>query len=203
MLRLSQKLFRKPRTTVRGSVGTGWVGLLLSWFVLGGGVTLAVVSIAGFFSVDQGVCEQYADDVCQVANLGGLGVGLVGIAGAVFWSIMIARGFGPPAAWWALPAVVGGTGAAVFLDAVAGQGVVEPLKIVVSLLLIAAAGGIVMLIMPQRERAFAGWTRLDGLDAEEARMRGSDALVLPAAAAVAAGAGGALALHMFGQLTTN
>ena len=82
-------------------------------------------------------------------------------------------------------------------------GVVEPLKIVVSLLLIAAAGGIVMLIMPQRERAFAGWTRLDGLDAEEARMRGSDALVLPAAAAVAAGAGGALALHMFGQLTTN
>ena len=203
MHRLSRTLFRRPRTYVRGHVGTGWVGLLLSWFVLGGGVTLSVVSVAGFFSVDQGVCTQYANDVCQIANLGGVFIGVVGMAGAVFWSIMIARGFGPPAAWWALPAVVGGTGAAVFLDAVAGTSRVEPLKVVISVVLMAASIGVVLLILPQREQAFAGWTRLDGLEAAEAPMRGTDALVLPAAAIVAAGAGGAMALHMFGQLTTN
>lgn len=203
MLRLSRLLFRRPRTYVRGSVGTGWLGLVTSWFMLGGGVTLAVVSIAGYFSVDLGVCQGYSAEVCRVANLSGAGVGLVAVVGAVFWGIMIARGFGPPAAWWALPGVVGGTGVSVFLDAVAGSASVSLLKVFVSLVLIALGLAIVSLILPQRAEALAGWTRLDGLEAAEAPMRPTDAVVLPLAAVVCACAGGAFALHMFGQLTTN
>ena len=203
MFRVSRLLFRKPRTYVRGHVGTGWLGLVTSWFVLGGGVTLAVVSIAGYFSVDHGVCSGYSLDVCKIANLSGAGVGLVAVIGAVFWSIMIARGFGPPAAWWAVPGVVGGTGAAVFLDAVAGSEAVSLVKVLVSVLLMLLGLAIVGLIMPQRGAALAGWTRLDGLDATEVAMRPVDAVVLPLAAVVCACAGGAFALHMFGQLTTN
>lgn len=203
MNRLSRMLFRRPGTYVRGSVGTGWLGLVLSWFVLGGGVTLAVVAIAGYFSIEHGVCTHYADEVCRVANLGGMTVGAVAIGGAVFWSYFIARGFGPPAAWWSLPAVVGGTGAAVFLDAVAGSERVSAVKVVVSVLLVVVAVLIVLVILPQSEQAFAGWTRLDGLEAAESRMRSVDAVVLAAAAVASASAGGAFALHMFGQLTNN
>ena len=201
MLRLSHMLFRKPRTHVRGNVGTGWLGLLVSWVFLGGGVTLAVVSIAGFFSVDYGVCETYDAEICRVANFGGAATGVAAVAGAVLWSITIARGFGPPAAWWAVPGTVGGLGIVIFLDAVAGSDTVPLPPIMVSLALMIVAAVLVALILPQREQALAGWTRLDGLDAGEVRMRGIDSVVLPGVAAVAAGAGGAFALHVFRLLT--
>ena len=203
MLQLSRFIYRKPRTYVRGHVGTGWLGLLISWFMLGGGVTLAVVSVAGLFSIDQGVCVDYDDSACQVGVLGGSMTGLAAMAGSVLWSITIARGFGPPAAWWAAPGAVGGLGATVFLDAVAGSAEVAMAPVAASLVLLLVAVVLIVLMLPQLHRALAGWTRLDGLDADEVRMRGIDEVVLPAAAIVVAFAGGAFALHMFGQLTTN
>ena len=203
MISLSRFLYRKPRTHVLGQVGTGWLGLLISWVMLGGGVTLAVVSLAGFFSVEQGVCVGYDESVCQIASIGGSITGVAAMAGAVLWSITIARGFGPPAAWWAAPGAVGGLGVMVFLDAVAGTGEVALGAVAASLVLILIALVLVVLMLPQLDRALAGWTRLDGLSVDEVRMRGVDQVVLPAAAIAAAFAGGAFALHMFGQLTTN
>lgn len=198
---ISKFLYRKPRTYVRGHVGTGWLGLLVSWVFLGGGVTLAVVSAAGFFSVDQGVCEAYHPQVCRVANLGGVITGVAALAGSVLWSITIARGFGPPAAWWAVPGAVGGLGAMLFLEAVAGETAVPLAPVLISVALMLIATALIVMMMPQREQALAGWTRLDGLDAGEVRMRGIDGIILPGAAVVAAGAGGAFALHVFRLLT--
>lgn len=198
---VSKFLYRKPRTYVRGSVGTGWLGLLVSWVFLGGGVTLAVVSAAGFFAVEHGICEAYDAEVCRVANIGGVFTGVMATAGSVLWSITIARGFGPPAAWWAVPGVVGGVGVMMFLDAVAGDVAVPLAPVMIAIVLVLIAVVLVALMAPQLERALAGWTRLDGLDAEEVRMRGIDATLLPGAAVVAATAGGAFALHVFRLLT--
>lgn len=203
MHRLSRFLYRKPRTHVLGQVGTGWLGLMLSWIMLGGGVTLAAVGLAGFFSVERGVCVGYDDHACQVASAGASITGVAAMAGSVLWSITIARGFGPPASWWAVPGTAGGLGAMIFLDAVAGDGQVALDAVAASLTLMAIAALLVLLMLPQRAYALAGWTRLDGLDADEVRMRGVDRVVLLAGAVAAASAGGAFALHMFGQLTTN
>lgn len=201
MLRLSKFLFRRPVTYVRGSVGTGWAGLIASWLVLGGGVTLAVVSFTGMFTIDHGVCATFDDEVCAVANIGGAIAGSVATAVAILLSFAVARGFGPPAFWWALPAIVGGVGVMMFMQAVAGTGTVDVVPVVISIVLMAVATFVLATMLTQSQEAFCGWNRLDGLEAAETHMRGVDAVVFVAAAAIAASAGGAFALFMARNLT--
>lgn len=188
-----ERLLPPPRLIVPGAVGTGWLGLVVSWALLAFGVVVAAWSLGGIASTDES-CASSAR-VCGAASIGGLVAGVVGIALAVVCSLAIARGFGPPAHWWALPGTVWTIAAGVLLAGVAGTDAVSPWPIVVGLAVAVVAIAATVAVLRRGRAAAFGWIRLDGLDAREVPMRTVE-LALPVAAFAVASATAAFGAHV-------
>ncbi|GAA2170885.1 hypothetical protein GCM10009846_02790 [Agrococcus versicolor] len=189
---LRDRLYPTPRRVVLGQAGTGWLGLVSSWVLLGFGAVLAALSGSGL--ADLTLACAASERVCGAAAWGGVVAGVTSVAVSLLFSIVIARGFGPPVRWWALPVGAAALGAGMLLGALLGEGEV-PLGLLVAgaaVLALALLLGIVAL--SQGKAAVYGWVRLDGLSGREVPMRGVEAL-LPVVAVASFAAAAAFAVH--------
>lgn len=195
------RLFREPRSIARGQVATGWLGLVSSWLILGFGAGVLAGSGGRLFSVASEVCEGSAN-VCMIGSLGGVITGAGSLFVAVLFSLMIARGFGPPTLWWAAPIGLAAFGAVPLVAALSGHGAVEPLPLVLGIIVVALAIALVIAMMRQWRFALGGWTRLDRLDAREVPHRPTDVIVPAVVAATVAAVGCAFGVHVAGLLAS-
>ncbi|MFC7431502.1 MULTISPECIES: hypothetical protein [unclassified Agrococcus] len=186
------RLYPTPRAVVLGQPGTGWLGLVSSWVLLGFGSVLAALSGSGLADLTL-ACEASAR-VCGAAAWGGVIAGATSMAVAVLFSIVIARGFGPPVRWWILPVATAAVGAGLALGALLGSGEVQLGMLVAGVAALALAAVLGILALAQGKAAVYGWVRLDGLSGREVPMRGIDVL-LPAAAAASFATAAAFAVH--------
>ncbi len=189
---LRERLYPTPRRVVLGQAGTGWLGLISSWVLLAYGSVLTALSGSGL--ADLSLACEASIRVCGAAAWGGVIAGVVTMAVSVLFSIVIARGFGPPVRWWILPAAVGTLGAGLALGALLGSGSVSVPLLASGLVLVAIAIALGILCLGQGKAAVYGWVRLDGLSGREVPMRGIEVL-LPAAAAASCAAAAAFAVH--------
>lgn len=189
---LRERLYPTPRAVVLGQVGTGWLGLVSSWVLLGYGSVLAALSGSGLADLSL-ACEASAR-VCGAAAWGGLVAGVVTMAVSVLCSVVIARGFGPPVRWWIVPTAVGAVGGGLALGALLGRGAVPVPLLAWGLAVIAVAIVLGALCLGRGKAAVYGWVRLDGLAGREVPMRGVE-LLLPATAVASCAAAAAFAVH--------
>lgn len=189
---LRDRLYPTPRRVVLGQAGTGWLGLVSSWVLLGFGAVLAALSGSGL--ADLTIACEASERVCGAASWGGVIAGVTSMAVAVLFSVVIARGFGPPVRWWILPATVGTIGAGLALGALLGEGEVPLGMLVAGIAVLAVAVGLSILALGQGKAAVYGWVRLDGLSGREVPMRGVEVL-LPVVAAGSCAAAAAFAVH--------
>ena len=189
---LRERLYPTPRSVVLGQAGTGWLGLISSWVLLGYGSVLAALSGSGL--ADLSLACAASERVCGAAAWGGLVAGIVTLAVSMLFSIVIARGFGPPVRWWILPAGVGALGAGLALGALLGQGAVPVPLLSAGIAVLALAIVLGVLCLGRGKAAVYGWVRLDGLSAREVPLRGVEVL-LPAAAVASFSAAAAFAVH--------
>lgn len=197
----STRVFRAPRYIARGQVGTGWLGFVSSWVVLGFGVAILAASGGRLFSVGEGACAG-SDDVCTVGALGGVITGAGAVLVAVLFSVMIARGFGPPTLWWGAPLGLAALGAIPVIAALAGRDAVDAGLFVAGVLVLVVAAALVIVMLRQWRLALAGWTRFDGLDVREVAQRSHELVLFPLIAAGAALAGGAFGVHVSALLAS-
>lgn len=189
---LRERLYPTPRGVVLGQAGTGWLGLVSSWVLLGYGSVLTALSGSGL--ADLSLACGASIRVCGAAAWGGVIAGVVTLAVSVLFSIVIARGFGPPVRWWILPVSVGTLGAALALGALLGAGAVPVPLLASGLAMLALAIALGILCLSRGKAAIYGWVRLDGLSGREVPMRGVEVL-LPAVAAASCAAAAAFAVH--------
>lgn len=190
----SRRLLKSPPFIVPGDPFSGWLGLVTGWTALGFGAVSASRATGLLISFDDGACGVHSETICQVAGWGGLAMGLVALAGGTALWLFMARGFGPPAHWWVLPALCAALAFAPFSAAEGAAPAAWWLPIAIAAGLVALA--LVALAAGRGKAARVGWIRLDGLDAREVRHRPVDLVVLPLAALIAASAGGAFATHV-------
>lgn len=189
---LRERLYPTPRGVVLGQVGTGWLGLVSSWVLLGYGSVLAALSGSGL--ADLTLACDASERVCGAAAWGGVVAGVVALSVSVLFSIVIARGFGPPVRWWIVPVAVGTLGAGLALGALLGSGAIPVPLLAGGTALLALAIVLGVLCLGRGKAAVYGWVRLDGLSGREVPMRGIEVL-LPAAAVASFAAAAAFAVH--------
>lgn len=197
---IAARLYPAPKHVVHGAVGTGWLGLVSSWVLLGFGGVLLGLGVGGMLATDES-CGASSVLVCSVSSMGGAIAGATSLAVAVLFAIAIARGFGPSARWWVLPVLFASFGLAGAAGAFAGSDSVEGLLLTGAA--VAAVGAAVLAVMLLRRGTAAthGWVRIDGLHASEVPFRAVDH-VLPLAALASAAAGAAFAAHVARLLLT-
>ncbi len=193
-MRWSRRLLQPPPLIVAGDRSSAWLGLLVGWVAVGYGASAASRAAGLLISVDDGACGIHSEAICQVTGWGGLGMGVVALVGGTALWILVARGFGPPATWWAPPIALGALALAPF-NAAPGAAM-SPLWLVLALIAGSLSVALAVLVARRGKAARCGWIRLDGLDAREVAHRPVDQLVIPLAALAAAVAGGAFAAHV-------
>lgn len=189
---LRERLYPTPRGVVLGQAGTGWLGHVSSWVLLGYGSVLAAISGSGL--ADLSLACGASIRVCGAAAWGGVIAGVVTMAVSALFSAVIARGFGPPVRWWILPMAVGALGAGLVLGALLGSGAVPVPLLASGLAVLALAIVLGIMCLGRGKAAIYGWVRLDGLSGREVPMRGIEVL-LPATAAASCAAAAAFAVH--------
>lgn len=194
----SSRFFKPPPFIVAGDRFSGWLGLLVGWVAVGFGGTSVSRAAGLLLSFSDGACGVHSETVCQIAGWGGLAMGMVALAGGTALWMLMARGFGPPATWWALPILLA---ALAFAPFNAAEGSAPslwwlPLSVLAGLLAIALA----VLAGRRGKAARYGWIRLDGLDAREVAHRPVDKAVIPLAAVTTAFAGAVFGAHVISLL---
>lgn len=190
----SRRFLPPPPLIVPGDRFSAWLGLLVGWVAVGFGASAASRAAGLLISVGDGACGIHSESICQVAGWGGLAMGVVALAGGTALWVLVARGFGPPATWWALPIALGALALAPF--SAAEGATMSWLWLGLALVAGALAIALAALVARRGKAARCGWIRLDGLDAREVAHRPVDQLGIPLAALGAAAVGGAFAAHV-------